>query len=66
MKGKSARFRARRMRLLMTMSASGPVPRSHSPLRLRQVVEFHGTYLLLRLLRFDPLDFDRGVREARS
>ena len=32
MKGKSARFRARRMRLLMTMSASGPLPRSHSPL----------------------------------
>ena len=32
MKGKSARFRARRMRLLMTMSASGPLPWSHSPL----------------------------------
>ena len=32
MKGKSARLRARRMRLLMTMSDSGPEPRSHSPL----------------------------------
>ena len=32
MKGNSARFRARRTRLLMTMSASGPLPRSHSPL----------------------------------
>src|SRR5262245_35513502 len=32
MKGKSARFRARRMRLLITMSDSGPEPRSHSPL----------------------------------
>ena len=31
-KGKSARLRARRMRLEMTMSDSGPVPRSHSPL----------------------------------
>ncbi len=39
MKGKSARLRARRMRLLMTMSDSGPEPRSHSPLlaRLRVV-----------------------------
>ena len=34
MKGKSARLRARRMRLLMTMSDSGPEPRSHSPLVL--------------------------------
>src|SRR5574340_983655 len=32
MKGKSARLRARRTRLLMTMSASGPEPRNHSPL----------------------------------
>src|SRR3954447_20988505 len=32
MKGKSARLRARRMRLEMTMSDSGPEPRSHSPL----------------------------------
>src|SRR3954454_3439314 len=32
MNGKSARLRARRMRLLMTMSDSGPEPRSHSPL----------------------------------
>ena len=30
--GESARLRARRMRLLMTMSDSGPEPRSHSPL----------------------------------
>ena len=29
--GKAARLRARRMRLEMTMSDSGPVPRSHSP-----------------------------------
>ena len=34
MKGNSARLRARRMRLLMTISASGPAPRSHSPLFL--------------------------------
>src|SRR5215472_14905080 len=31
-KGKAARFRARRTRLEITMSDSGPVPRSHSPL----------------------------------
>src|SRR5207248_7069321 len=30
--GKAARLRARRMRLEMTMSDSGPLPRSHSPL----------------------------------
>src|SRR5262249_40124939 len=30
--GNAARLRARRMRLEMTMSDSGPVPRSHSPL----------------------------------
>ena len=45
MNGKSARFRARRMRLLMTMSASGPAPRSHSPLFVGQIVEFHGIRL---------------------
>jgi len=32
MKGKSARLRASRMRLLMTISDCGPVPRNHSPL----------------------------------
>ena len=42
MKGKSARFRASRMRLLMTMSDSGPEPRSHSPLVRASSVEFHG------------------------
>src|SRR5436853_3324576 len=31
-KGKAARLRARRMRLEMTMSDSGPLPRNHSPL----------------------------------
>ena len=31
MNGKSARFRASRIREHMTMSLSGPVPRSHSP-----------------------------------
>ena len=31
MNGKSERFRAKRMRLLMTMSDSGPSPRNHSP-----------------------------------
>ena len=41
MKGKSARLRARRMRLLMTISDSGPEPRSHSPLVV-SVFEFHG------------------------
>src|SRR5580693_5948993 len=30
-KGKSARFRASRIREHITMSLSGPVPRSHSP-----------------------------------
>ena len=34
MNGKSARLRARRMRLVITMSDSGPEPRSHSPLVL--------------------------------
>src|SRR5262245_18689623 len=33
MNGKSARFRASRMRLEMTMSDCGPDPRSHSPQR---------------------------------
>src|SRR5436189_2815184 len=31
-KGKAARLRAKRIRLEITMSDSGPVPRSHSPL----------------------------------
>ena len=39
MNGKSARLRASRMRLLMTMSDSGPEPRSHSPLGLGQFVQ---------------------------
>src|ERR1700722_7803718 len=30
--GKAARLRARRIRLEMTISDSGPIPRSHSPL----------------------------------
>src|SRR5439155_2277753 len=34
MKGNSARLRARRMRLEMTISLCGPEPRSHSPHRL--------------------------------
>ena len=61
MKGKSARFRARRMRLLMTMSDSGPEPRSHSPLVAGQVVEFHGVTSPQVAARFRCGGSRRGV-----
>src|SRR5437899_6200638 len=62
--GNAARFRARRIRVETTMSASGPVPRSHSPvvgIRLSrfirgfllsdQVAELGGEFLILRIDR---------------
>src|ERR1700682_4180164 len=45
--GNCARLRARRMRLETTMSDSGPVPRSHSPLDCVRLSRFIGGCLLL-------------------
>src|SRR5689334_2990484 len=39
-KGKAARLRASRIRLEMTMSDSGPVPFSHSPVTSRRLSRF--------------------------
>src|SRR5687767_5015947 len=44
--GKAARLRARRMRLEMTMSDSGPLPRSHSPLVCVRLSRFIRAFLL--------------------
>ena len=65
MNGKSARLRASRMRLLMTMSDSGPVPLSHSPLRgcrsfdVHQVVSSLGFHAVpaAKPAFLDPADF---------
>src|SRR3954469_24531682 len=45
MNGNSARFLARRIRVLMTISACGPLPRSHSPIEL--VRSFNSTNALV-------------------
>src|SRR5436190_56919 len=63
-KGNAARFRASRIRVETTISASGPVPRSHSPvvgIRLSrfirgflltdQVAELGGEFVVLRIDR---------------
>src|SRR5207247_1469842 len=63
-KGKAAKLRASRIRVDTTMSASGPVPRSHSPvvgIRLSrfirgfllsdQVAELGGEFIVLRIDR---------------
>src|SRR5437870_7412169 len=54
--GKAARLRARRIRLEMTMSDSGPVPRSHSPLVLvrfsRSILGFFLSNQVSQLSRF--------------
>src|SRR5262245_36346577 len=50
MKGNSARLRAKRMRLEMTISLCGPEPRSHSPQRLAMSSSFlaiSSSFLLL-------------------
>src|SRR5262245_12258000 len=59
MKGKSARLRARRMRLEMTISLCGPVPRSHSGLRLANSSSFTAVFLPTsgRSLAFATLRF---------
>src|SRR5206468_7961593 len=44
--GKAARLRARRMRVEMTMSDSGPVPRSHSPVDVNRLSRFIRGFLL--------------------
>src|SRR5262249_2345529 len=49
-KGKSARLRARRMRVLTTTSDSGPVPRSHSPVVGIRLSRFIGGFLLSDLV----------------
>src|SRR5262245_36730630 len=46
--GKAARLRARRIRLEMTMSDSGPVPRSHSPLVVVNSSRFIRGFLVLQ------------------
>src|SRR5262245_3474674 len=44
--GKAARLRARRIRVEITMSDSGPVPRSHSPVDVSRLSRFIRGFLL--------------------
>src|SRR5436309_696519 len=60
-KGKAARLRARRMRLETTMSDSGPVPRSHSPLVCVKLSRFIRGFLLAKQVA-QPDGFFVGFR----